>query len=272
MKNEREDIRPAPNTERKACGEAAKTTDIKTRYLTWYRCITQTNQGFSAVPLGRYAPPSRGWLVVMEGSNHGHGCVRSRAYDLKTGTAFGHSDCACEQEETLFCPTVNHLPGAARYFVGQVKVAPLQETLWMLLQLNHLQPNVRADAFDMPLPAHVERRQLPGGNWTAGGFGLGAGGSSHYRLLRWAWFVNGKELRGGEIKFDGYNTDGQIYAKSLLQLAESSLHAACPKARMPQFWSATKKASLAAPSLTNFVKRMNDHMNKVCPKIVQPNE
>jgi len=174
--------------------------------------------------------PEEGWLMVLDHQvRHSGHCAKMRLYNLETGAAYVYGGCDSSTCDARDPASACGKTKKRRYAVGEAAVDNVQEALWMLLILEHLESTVRTQSERIPLPAHIQPRWKDKGTaFGVGRRGFGSGGSSHYPQLDWHWVKGNTLMASGHIKRDSFESDAELHGLNLLEIAEKSRRSACP--------------------------------------------
>ena len=228
---------PAPSDALTRCTAATAALPATERYRAWRACIDGLGPRGAQVPLGRFRVPSDGWLVVVDSRRpNDAGCVRTRLYDVNSGTTYRYAACDCGEAMFPHCLRDSEVSAKERIFAGRVPVAALREALWMLAVVPHTRSGALTRAHKHYLPAGMQPRWVESNEMPARwGGGFGAGGGSHTLHLHWAWLREGAVLLSGHLEQHHYIAPAERYAVTLLDLVDNSRSAACPEAALPAF-------------------------------------
>ena len=217
------------------CAAAAERAKEPERYRTWRSCIDSSRERISyALPIGRYRPITRGWLVVRGRRGHYTFCNEVRAYDLATGAAYILKDCG-----GLKLKDDGRVDGqrtrdglASTDERGRVSVEALREAAWMMV----LAPETRKrrnETLTVRLPATLRPRLPTRGSETVESSSDSVGFSTSESLLDFSIQDEGRVIMRGRVIWPSSAQLSDRYATSLLDIAEHGFAPGCPPAPLP---------------------------------------
>ncbi|HEY7170391.1 MAG TPA: hypothetical protein VH417_06055 [Vicinamibacterales bacterium] len=228
--------RPAtgPNATSQSCAEQASEAMPQERYQRWRNCVEAARPRRSALPLGSFKAPDRGWLVVAGRRGHYEFCDTTRAFDLQTGAAFIYESCSA----LVLLPDgqvdrqATNLRRVEHVSAGTVSTANLREAVWMLLLRGEAEEvQVRAEAFPLP-PGLTPRFTTPveDASWQ----GVGAWFNTGQTSLTWRWAPeDAAPALIGELTWPDSDDAAESHAAFLLDVTEEGMVAGCASRRTP---------------------------------------
>jgi hypothetical protein len=225
------DERPASGTAviSRECAEKLSSSVASEKYEIWRACIEERRPKRTALPLGEFRAPSDGWLVISGRRGHYSFCDTTRAYDLRSGTAFisdSCSDLVLRRNGSVDRDATNR-DRVSRIAVGTVPVQNLHEALWMML-LRGESEEVQLSAAYFPLPdglvprLTIKRRpgnpdDVPSFTWM----------STAQSSLTWQWTPASDSAFVGELTWPNSGDAAEDHAASLLNIAEEGFTEGC---------------------------------------------
>jgi hypothetical protein len=204
------------------------------QYVAWRACIEKARSVRDYLPpLGRFRPPTQGWLVVRGRRGHYNYCDELAAYDLATGAAFRARRCG----DIGIGPPVDaeaadrRRTGKAKVTVerGRLPVDNLREAVLLVFLWREIQRNVADHSDTVTLPPGIALAPLPQGILVPRP--PSDIRSSADTTLSWEWFQGGS-LRASNKLVHGPRS-GRGYPAWLLWVAEEGLLPGCPPAPLP---------------------------------------
>lgn len=221
--------------ESRRCTAAAERAKEPERYRTWRSCIgeSRTRVGY-ALPIGRYRPLTRGWLVVRGRRGHYTFCDEVRAYDLATGAAYAVKDCGgLRLKDDGGVDGKRTRDGlVSQDERGRLPVEALREAAWMLVLAPETHKR-RNEAMRVRLPAGLRPRLPARGSETITSSGDSVGFSTSDSILDFSIQDQGRVIMRGTPIWPSSSQLSERYAASLLDVAEHGLAPGCPPAPLP---------------------------------------
>lgn len=202
------------------------------RYQPWRACLETARPVQWALPLGQFAAPSTGWVVVAGRRGHYAFCDTVRAYDLHTGAALvddSCSDLALRPDGSVSVDDTNR--ARVRYTrAGVVSADNLREAVWMLLMRGEVERvQLRAEYHPLPggvvphLVVHPVDRRFEGAFW----------GHTGQTRLTWRWGPSGGAALAGAVTWPDSFDAAERHAAALLDIAEQGFVERCPPRSVP---------------------------------------
>jgi hypothetical protein len=217
------------NTDSDECERKARRERAPRRYTAWRACLDSKILRTMALPLGGLNAPADGWLVIHGRRGHYDFCDEIRAYDLATGAAYMAK--RCDGLIRLWTGEGGD-PDAGRVKTqaGQVVRENLREAAWMMLIAPFAGEKAVRSARYLYVPDGIEARrsarQEPRRRIIVT--------SSDQTELAWSYVRKGEVLVTGTVTWPSDdNNAARTHAVHLLQIAEASLVAGCPRAVLP---------------------------------------
>jgi hypothetical protein len=217
---------PPPSRDR--CGKKALASPPDEQFLAFANCVSQVPERADTLPLGRFAAPKDGWLVVRGRRGHYSGCEQVRAYDLATGAAYVSKSC--------FGMTT--APNQHSAEIGRVPVDAIREAALMIFLSVLADRDVVRSGEGHAIPQGIEP-VIPAG--VGAGIGLsGFGWSSGRTVMEVAWVRGGRGQARATLEWPDSDVPARQHATDLLAVAEKGFAAGtcAPAALPPMPWGA----------------------------------
>ena len=217
------------------CAAAAERAKEPERYRAWRSCMEESRKRVGyALPIGRYRPITRGWLVVRGRRGHYTFCNEVRAYDLATGAAYAAKDCGGLrlQDDGRVDGKRTRDGLLSQDERGRLSVEALREAAWMLVLAPETRKR-RSESVLVRLPASLRPRLPARGSETISGFSDSVGFSSSESILDFSIQDQGRVITRGTLTWPSSAQLNDRYAASLLDVAEHGLAPGCPPAPLP---------------------------------------
>jgi hypothetical protein len=221
------DALPPPSPTR--CEKRAEADDQKHAYSNYAFCMNQAQSRVAVLPLGRFAAPKDGWLVVRGTRGHHSYCDGISAFDLASGAFYGVELCQGIAVSTTQPQIATKL--------GRVPLDAIREAALMILLTDFAQehtPTLSA-GWSMPKDMKVQVPPDMGRTYHLGGYGW----SSARTVLEASWIRAGKGQARATVHWPDSDDAPYAHATELLQIAEQGLVEGCPPVKLPRMpWSA----------------------------------
>lgn len=212
------------------CESQGRAAPVSSRFATWYRCLSGGRPYGTALPLGEFRAPKRGWLVLRGNRN---GADQLSAYSLESGAAY-----IAEDRE-----------GDLSHRTGRLPVDALREAVWMALLSSRLEG--LGPGFPAQLPPGIlpQTADVP---WAHTGV---CGGCIAWTPIAWSYVVGGRSLAHGV-----YNGLSSLIhpdpVAALVEVAEAAMVRGRPGTALPS-GLARWRPSRTAPSWRGRSRRAN---------------
>lgn len=220
------DAEPPPSRER--CVKKAAESPAAEQFLAFASCITQVPERADTLPLGRFAAPKDGWLLVRGRRGHYSGCEQIRAYDLATGATYVAKSC--------FGMTA--APNQHSAEIGRVPVDAIREAALMIFLSVLADRDVVRGGEGHAIPSGIVP-MVPAG--VGAGIGLsGFGWSSGRTVMEVAWVRAGRGQARATVEWPDSDVPARQHATDLLAVAEKGFSGGtCAPAALPAMpWGA----------------------------------
>ncbi|MEM1416761.1 MAG: hypothetical protein AAGH15_17820 [Myxococcota bacterium] len=215
------------------CAARAQAAPPDEGYTVWRACLERVEPRVTRLPVGGFARPTRGWLVVQGRRGHYNFCDEVRAYDLATGAFYVAGTCSglvllpggsVDHEET-------ERRGEQELAAGRLPLDALREAAWAIVTAEATAEG-RRPVWGMELPDGVEPMRSWEGEIASGShYSL----SSDLTLVRWCLQLD--ETRSpacGRLTWpEDLDDAARDHAVKLLHIAELGLEGTCAPAALP---------------------------------------
>ncbi|MCE9668095.1 hypothetical protein LY474_09745 [Myxococcus stipitatus] len=224
------------------CEEAALKRPKRWRYTLWRRCLGDTLNSESALPLVRLRAPGDGWLVLRGRRGHYEFCDELRAYHLGTGAAWVSQSCSALvlREDPEHRGRVDGKKTdegrQPRVKAGAVSPERLRELTWVLLLEDEPASRTLVSRHTVPEGFAVELRESPSENHGTVGGAVGGSvwGNTGQTRITWRWFPPGDaEPFHGEFTWPDSSDALENHADHLLEALEKDFVEGCPRKPAP---------------------------------------
>lgn len=246
---------PEPPPTREKCLADAKAAPAELAFSKYSECVHETAQRTDALPLGRYAAPTEGWIVLRGRRGHHGFCDEIRAYDLATGSAYIAKSCG----GLVLMPggSVNGPATSATRqssaLVGRLPIEPLREAALLIMLSETADHDAVLSAFGWFIPPEIAI-QMP--ERRHGGLGMSGGWSSGRTVMEASWVLGGRGQARAAVHWPDADEAAREHATELLAIAELGFVSGCAPAAMPELPWASMGARLDKGE--NYIQTFDD--------------
>jgi hypothetical protein len=217
---------PSPNR----CEKRAQADDEKHAYSNYSSCMSLAPIRVAVLPLGRFAAPKDGWLVVRGTRGHHSWCDGISAFDLASGAFYGVKMCQGMAVSAGAQPQIETK-------LGRVPIDAIREAALMIMLTDFAQEHSVTRTVGWAMPKDMKVHVPPDLGRT---ITLGANGwSSGRTVLEASWVRAGKGQARATVEWPDSDDAKHAHATELLDVAEQGFVEGCPPAKLPRMpWSA----------------------------------
>lgn len=215
------DMRPPP-ARRDECEAVAKAASPHEALRAYSECMERTMLPRDALPIGRFAAPKQGWLVLR--GRHAD-CDEIRAYDLETGSVYIARECGGAKTRQRSVES------------GRVPVDALREAALFTLLASSAEHDVVLQGGGWWIPSFVpiELPERTGAEMRLHGISTSSGRT----VLEVSWILGGRGQARTSLDWPDSSEPAKAHAAELLAIAELGFVSGCAPARLATLpWTA----------------------------------